>query len=499
MKMIKRVLCLAFSAMLLVLSAGCAGNSANTSNEITKLKMILVGEKPAIYDEIYGKLNEMLREDIGAEVEIEYYNYSDVNQKYSLLFSTGEEFDIVFAADWLKYTQQASKNSFMEITDDMLKKYAPKTYKTLTEREKNEARVGGKMYMIPNTAAEYNIYTALIRGDLREKYGMDEIKTVDEFETYLENVAKNDKSIIPLVDLTAVSAFWGYYANQIQMIEIPKNAEINYIASDDSFIKRENADWYKNAVKKKRELVDKGIIPADIVANKTTSNMFENGKAATYVKNLETCSTMAKKLRATHPEWKIEICDFSRGVPKIVNPSVSNGLALNRTTKNVEKSLQLIELLRNDKRYFDLTWYGIEGKHWKADGENGYTSLNADLPSEEKYEPGCVWGWKNQEMLRTDSTDIPEKKEILERWAEETVESDIYGFVFDDTNVKTEFTTLQSVASQYGGPLYNGMVALNEFESFYKTYLDKLDQAGWDKIYQETLKQYKEYKKSLKK
>ena len=155
--------------------------------------------------------------------------------------------------------------------------------------------------------------------------------------------------------------------------------------------------------------------------------------------------------------------------------------------------------MRNDKRYFDLTWYGIEGKHWKANTEKGYTSLNAELSSEEKYEPGCVWGWKNEKMLRIDSTDIPEKQEILARWKEETVESDIYGFVFDDTNVKTELATLSSVASQYGGSLYNGMVSMNEFDSFYSTYQKKLDQAGWDKVYQETLKQYKAYKKSLKK
>ena len=57
------------------------------------------------------------------------------------------------------------------------------------------------MYMIPNTAAEYNLNVALIRGDLREKYGMDKIETTDDFQKYLENVVKNDPSIIPLVDV----------------------------------------------------------------------------------------------------------------------------------------------------------------------------------------------------------------------------------------------------------------------------------------------------------
>ena len=134
MKLTKRIVCLALAFIMCASFAGCGNGSEEANGKITKLKMILVGEKPAIYDEIYGKLNEMLRKDIGAEVEVEYYNYSDLQQKYSLLFSTGEDFDIVFAADWVKYNQQAAKNSFMEITDDMLKKNAPKTYETLTDR-----------------------------------------------------------------------------------------------------------------------------------------------------------------------------------------------------------------------------------------------------------------------------------------------------------------------------------------------------------------------------
>ena len=100
MKLSKKILCFILSAAMMSVSAGCTKDASTENGQITKLKMILTGDKPAQYDEIYGKLNEMLREDIGAEVEIEYYNYSDLNQKYSLLFSSGENFDIVFAANW---------------------------------------------------------------------------------------------------------------------------------------------------------------------------------------------------------------------------------------------------------------------------------------------------------------------------------------------------------------------------------------------------------------
>lgn len=495
MKLFKRIAFAVLAVMMAVSMVGCGGEDKSASGDITKLKMILVGERPALYDEIYGKLNEMLREDIGAEVEVEYYNYSDLSQKYSLLFSTGEEFDIVFAANWVSYNQQASKNSFMEITDEMLKKNAPKTYETLTETQKNEAKVNGKMYMIPNTALEYSNVVALIRGDLREKYGMAPLETADDFEKYLENVAKNDKNITPLVNLAAMS-FWDEPGSA--RLSVPKNTELCYDVNTDKFEKRDFEEYYRKQVRKTREFVDKGIIPSDIVANKTLDNMFENGKAATYVKNLETSAAMAKKLRASHPEWKIEICDFSQGSPKIVNASIANGLALNRTTKNADKALQFIELLRNDERYFNLTWYGIEGEHWKAGENNTYTSLNDQLPKERQYEPGCVWGWKNQSMLKTDSTEIPEKQEILERWKSETVDSKIYGFTFDDANVKTEMTSIASVASQYGGPLYNGMVESSQIDDALKTYEDKLTQAGIDKVFEETQKQYLEYKNSIK-
>ncbi|MBP3360884.1 MAG: ABC transporter substrate-binding protein [Clostridia bacterium] len=486
--MMKR-LCAGILSVALASAICACGSEKKEGGEITRLKMILPGDKPAIYDEIYGKLNEMLREDIGAELEVEYYNYSDLNQKYSLLFSSGEECDIVFAADWLQYNQQASKNSFMEITDDMLKEYAPKTYETLTEIIKNEASVNGKLYMIPNTAKEYSENVVLIRGDLREKYGLGKLNDINDFEKYLTMIAEKESDIIPVVDL-ALSGLWTRDA----VIAIPPSTELAYDIEKDEFVKKDYQDWYINSVKKTRELVDKGVIPADISVNKTTGSMFENGKAATYVKNLETSSSMAKKLRASHPEWKIEMYSFKKDVPKVINSSISNGLSLNRICKNPEKALQTIELLRNDKRYFDLTWYGIEGKHWQAEGDRGYISLNDSLPAEEKYVAGAVWGWKNESMLRRDSSEIPEKQEILDAWEQVTVDSDIYGFTFDDTNVKTEIATVKSTASQYGGPLYNGMVAAGEIDKAFSEYQKKLEQAGIDKIYDEVTRQYKEYR-----
>ncbi|UKI35757.1 MAG: hypothetical protein L6V93_17090 [Clostridiales bacterium] len=173
------------------------------------------------------------------------------------------------------------------------------------------------MYMIPNTASEYSTYVSLIRGDLREKYGMDEIKTVEDYEKYLENVAKNDKNIIPLVNIVAVGSFWGAYKDGTDRFETPKGTEIYYDIATGKFTKREFEDYYKNQIRKTRELVEKGIIPADIVANKTTDNMFENGKMRNICKKISKPPRRWLKSSAhSIPNGKIEICDFFRSAQR---------------------------------------------------------------------------------------------------------------------------------------------------------------------------------------
>ena len=479
MKLFKRIVCMIMSVCLMLSFAGCGKDEAQTSGDITKLKMVLVGERPGIYDEIWGKVNEMLREDIGAEVEIEYYQYGDLQQKYSLLFSSGEYVDLVFSADWIKYNKQASMNSFMEITDEMLKKNAPKTYETLTDTIKKEASVNGKLYMIPHTVPAYSHYIVLVRGDLREKYGMPEITSAELLEEYLENVAKKDKQMIPFTDTgKKIRDIFITNPRGEMYLDIPASTGMAYDVIKGKFTINIDTKAYIDTYKKAREFVDKGILPADIIANKTTDNMFENGKCATYINNLDTTAKLAVKLRESHPEWKVELCDVSEGSPKIVNSCISNGISIGRTSKNADKALQFIELLRNDRRYYDLTQYGIEGKHWKADGDDGYISLNEELPENERYVAGCVWGWLNEEMNRVDRNALPETVAILEKWKKETIETDVRGFIFDDTNVKTEMTTISGVGSQYGSPLVHGMIEKNKIDKTVKDYRAVLEKAG---------------------
>lgn len=79
------------------------------------LKMYLLGDKPAGFDEVYAKINEKLSQDIQTTLDVEFISWSDVDQKYSLLFASGEDFDLIFTAPWAYYSSVANKNGFWKL------------------------------------------------------------------------------------------------------------------------------------------------------------------------------------------------------------------------------------------------------------------------------------------------------------------------------------------------------------------------------------------------
>ena len=50
-----------------------------------------------------------------------------MSRSIPLIFASGEDWDIIYTADWCFYNAQATKQGFMRITQEELQKYAPMT------------------------------------------------------------------------------------------------------------------------------------------------------------------------------------------------------------------------------------------------------------------------------------------------------------------------------------------------------------------------------------
>ncbi|MFC0214572.1 ABC transporter substrate-binding protein [Paenibacillus chartarius] len=494
-KQIRKTPLFAASVMLASVIAGCSGKteapaqqaapapaaaqsgSADTSKEV-KLKMVLLGSKPADFDAVYGEVNKIMKQKINATLDVSFIDWGDYQQKYPLIFAANEDFDLVLSAPWLFYAQQATKNGFYEITEDMLKKYAPQTWEKEPKVAWDQAKINGKVYMVPQNNFEYSYHLVSIRGDLREKYGMQPLKTYADYLNYLKTVAEKDKAFTPSLGASEFNTIellqpneWSYIVPQLP---------IAYNLNDKTgklFNYTETPEFEKFAAQM-FESAKSGAWARDALVSKIDKmQAFKDGKLASVEWNLGTLTRAKSEIMLKNPDWKIELYDLSGDKKRLSQPFINNGMSIHATSKNPERALMAIELLRYDPQIHDLTNFGIAGKHYEPVGDKQFKPL-ADSS---KFPPAGVspWGW-NSLNERLDSTVAKEIEEFTETWKKNvTVNHPLETFTFDDSKVKNEVAAVNNVMNANGKPVFYGIIDPAKGVQDLK---DKLKQAGIDKI-----------------
>ena len=504
-KTIKKMIAVGLTVILAgSLMIGCGSSSSKNADvsdpsklEEVKLKMYLIGDKPKDFDVVYGKVNEIMKEKINATLDVSFLPWADMTTKYQLLFQSGENFDMIFTATgWGYYSQVATKNGFYEISDEMLEKYAPNTYKNEPEEAWKQAKIDGKIYMVPSDKQEYGTGVYGVRGDLMKKYGIEKIENYDDFEKYMDAASKDTGNGLKVIaNGGGQNLQWPYMIEKygfttVNGAPIPS---IGFNVNDSTgnvfgFI---DTPEYKEYATKMKEFADKGYWASDSISSKATRNDdFIAGKTATMVWNTGSVARAVQDMNKANPTWDAKVVDLSAGTKRVVQPYVNNGLAINAISKNPERALMAIDLLKYDKEINQLTWYGVEGTHWQADGDKKYKTLDAsaNFPATNV----CPWGWYTTEYALSDSSEPAIVQEIVDNWKKnDTVTNPLSSFSFDDSNVKNEMAAVGNVITQYGVPIDLGME--DDVDTAIKEFRTKLTEAGFDKILEECKTQAKAY------
>ena len=164
----------------------------------------------------------------------------------------------------------------------------------------------------------------------------------------------------------------------------------------------------------------------------------------------------------------------------------------------------LLEKLHNDRRYFDLTTFGIRGKHWELD-QAGQLILPAGITDKNNGYPwnaACPWGWREEKFYRLSPLKSKsvwkEIRALYKNWQankDKQTFDPFLDFLFDFTPVKKEWSKLQVLSENYDS-LITGFV--DEPLQFYHEYIKKTKEAGFEKFKQEKLRQWQEYLKQKK-
>ncbi|WP_040950262.1 ABC transporter substrate-binding protein [Gorillibacterium massiliense] len=462
-------------------SAKPADPGLDTSKEV-KLKMLLVGGKPVDYDEVFAELNKLTKEKINATVDVEFLDWSDWQQKYPLKFAADENFDIVYTANWAFYNDQALKGGFLELTDDMLSKYAPQTWAAMPAASWNQAKVQGKLYMVPQNSTEVTDKVVLIREDLRQKYNLPQVNSMDTYAAYLKGIAANEKGIQPFGAKPADGWKW-HELDQITLEQandwnlVDYNAPLAYKLDDNTgkLFNVYDTPEFTKLLAYYKDLADNGAWSKNIVSNK--NDVWQDvkaGKVTSYAQNIGTLGNNMAEMKRDKPEYNVQIADLTPNSKKIGSISTQNGLAIHATSKNVERSLMLIDLLQNDKQIHDLTMYGIAGKHYQPEGDD----KTAAGPSAANYTGFSNWGW-NSQLNRRDTSFPDEAQAISDGWKSKVYNFNLETFVFDDSKVKNEVANIGNVMLRYAIPLEYGLVDPVKGQA---ELLKQLKSAGIDKV-----------------
>lgn len=465
----------------------------DTSKEV-KLKMIFVGPKPVDYDQVFAEINKKLKEKINATVEGEFLDWSDWSQKYPLKLAANEDFDLIYSANWAGYGDQALKGGFLELTEDMLKTYAPMTWKAMPAVSWGQAKVDGKLYMIPQNNSESVEKAIMYREDLRKKYNLPAIDSPEAYANYLKAVAENEKGIIPF---TPETGDWKLHnldrvllkqANDWNMLDFDLPLGFKMTDEKGQIFNVYETPEFKNLLIYYKDLADHNAWSKNVLNSKNDHQQdFVEGKTASITHNLGTLEAKMAEMRRNNSPYEVAVADITPNSKKSQAISTQNGTSIHSTSKNVERALMFIDLMQNDKELHDLVMYGLPGVNYEPVGDKLFKATDKGV----NYTNFSNWCFNNSELNRKDQSLPEETAALFKDWEPKVYHYPLETFVFNNASVKTEVANVSNVMLRYAIPLEYG--AIKDVDKGLADLNKQMKAAGIDKIQAEMQRQIDEF------
>lgn len=473
----KRKLCLVL-ALVIAFSlsmTGCKKKKASTDGIYTLDWYIVCNTVPSKVSDVEAKVNEYIKDKIGAKLKIHYLTWTQYDEKLNVMNAGGEKYDICWTCGDT-YRLNAAKNAYLPL-NDLMDKYAPKTKALVGDEFLKGSQINGKNYGVPANKDKGHSAGIIYRKDLAEKYNLvdklSKVKSFEELYPLMDVIKKNEPDIEPLLEGNSTNS--GYLL-MFDTFAFPAGI---FLDNPDEVVNYVESPQYKEVCEQSRyNLVNKYSLNGD-APEEQQFIQFSPLKAG-----------KDKELSAARKyEWvQIELTDrwMSAG------DTTGSLMAISRTSENPEKAMQFLELFNTDKYLNNLIVFGIEGVNYNKIDDNtiepiknsGYDNI------------GMQWVFGNTFLNYNVKGEDPDRVNEMEKFNESLKPAADLGFVFDTESVKTEVGACQNVRSEFAPRLNEGTADVDKTLAEYKS---KLKAAGCDKIMEEAKKQYKEWRKKNKK
>jgi putative aldouronate transport system substrate-binding protein len=478
------------SASPSVTPAGTATAATPAALPEVKLTWYFPGNFPqAEQDQVFAEVNKVLKSKINATVDFKPIGFGEYDQKMQVVIASGEPYDLAFTANWINnYTQNVAKGAFLPL-DDLLAKYAPKSFASVPKTFWDATKVKGKIYGFVNEQISARTPSVMIPKALADKYKLDlnaisgkiNADSLNLLEPFIQSVIKDNpqKSFISgMVQFTDAFSF-----ETIAGINVP--GAVEYSDANLKVINQFETAQVKKFAATMRDWNAKGYLNSKERISKKTDE-WTDGKAGKWVLNIG---------GAFKPGGE-NLSSSLGGEPYVEVPSgtahlTTGGIiatmhAINRNSKNPERAMMLLELLNTDKDLYNLLNFGMKDKHYKIDAD-GFM-IPGD--GQKGYNPNVPWMFASNYLANVEKGMPKTVWEDTKKVNASAVPSKLLGFSFDAEPVKAEIGKTSAVFDEYARAIDLGVTT----EEKYNEFVAKLKTAGSDKIIAEMQKQIDAWK-----
>ncbi|WP_425956772.1 ABC transporter substrate-binding protein [Xylanimonas sp. McL0601] len=415
--------------MSTVALAGCSPES-EASGKPTQITMLVLGDKPTNghLEAMLAKLNKKLTKEANATLDLFYVEWADWQTQYNVQLLSGDDnVDLITTAtDWLFAWENAGKGAFLPLDEEMLKANAPKTWEQVNaDGHWDLTKLDGKIYFIPeDNYTQYTNHGMFYRGDWATKAGIPNgtITSFEQFTTYFQWVKKNVPDAYPWdvagANEAALTGYLqGHTDNQtIQQISAGNYYPFQTTESDPNTV----TSWYMEgdellqAAQLAKKWNDIGVWREDALNyDGQTREEFYAGLSGADQHHTQTFVTqVVHNMNEKQPGSDPKFFYFGQENGNVFKDILTHGaMAVNATSKNPEKALQVYDILRNDKEAYMLLNFGIEGTDYVLtdDGKLGYP---AGYDSSTDALGSNFWAGRMDEFEPDKVTDAPNKWDL---------------------------------------------------------------------------------------
>ena len=457
------------------------------------VNMYLIGDTPNDWDRVLELANEYL-EPYNASLNVTIMSWSDYQTMYSLVLAGGEQVDMIFTAPWCYMYTEAAKGSFYELTDDFIASYMPLTSKYQAEESWDETTIAGKTIAVPSNVASPMGKIVAIRQDLADKYGISELTSWDDYMNFCQTIAEKETPESGIYAMPASgnnSELWDVYRQQYDTFAAVSSGNVvMYYQYDGGIPAKEDIklvcelDYFRDFCYDMKTLADAGAWSRSALTNTVTDDdAFGNLQGASIAWNTSVFTYMEQAEKTEGVECMAY--DITKDHLVGAEAYSNNDMAITAGSQNPERTAMVLDLMKFDTYLNRLLILGIEGEHYSINDQNEYT----ELENSTNFAASSVsvsWAIKNGDLQEAG---VPEREQaITDAWKERVVMNPTITFVFDDTNVSSYMSAVDSVLADYIPMLQLGLV--DDVDATIDECVQKCYDAGLQNIYDEFYTQY---------